>query len=1135
MTPLPLEQIGLRGRHHRSALWWLGLLYGRPEPFRKAQQGLPRWQALRAGMILYLHVLPYALLLGVIGRFLVFGILGLELVKPAPPEESLLLFHAREIAWVITWGIAGGIAGQVFFWSMSHLKARFRSDYSPDEYARDEQPLRAELFSSAQMEQHGKILAGLHQVGSGRTPDQLLKRLKENERVRLAENERVLIRVHILLTEAVKANRLITPAGECLLDNFYLIEEHIRTANRHLPKGYSREMPRLVNGPCAGLPRVYDLAFETISHGDGRVNAESLSRFVAAYHTVMPLKVGELWAIPIMLRLALIENLRRVAARIAARRTDQNLADGWADQMTAMAENDPKNLILVIADMARSNPLMSSAFVAEMARRLQGQSSALALPLTWIEQRLAESGLTIEQAVQVENQQQAADQVSISNSIGSLRFLGAMDWREFFETMSVVDQALREDAGAVYGKMDFATPDRYRDAEEKIAKNSRLSEDEVARQAIHLTREGAAGKGIAGAIAVGSAIGSAVGIVIGIAVGIGGGIGGGIAAGAAIGIGGGIAGGIAIGITFGIAIGITFGIAIGITFGISSGISSGITFEIAVLRAYYHPFHLFFVWPTPQGRWYPWHPVAWDGLCSLPFPGLDRLLVAYVEYAPPAGRQEIERLIDQYPSQRMAALRAKARLIARASAQEVNLSRLDAHVARLPEGDLGFLAWTLKVRAMVNDICQLQMRLDTLNRPFLGEPTAALLVEKIKNFQSQVAGFPEPLASEFRQAANQWLAIAERQYRQVQAILTKEPTPAVFRAGDPVDRNKEAFIPREGVLGDLDRQLTLSTGCPGLILYGRRRMGKSTLLRNLEGFLPTSVQIAVVSMQNPDAFTSQADFLGEIARQAWRASQPERPFTAPTVATLKDFFQWLADCNARLAETNRRLLLAIDEYENLDRKLGEGVFDEDLLATLRESIQMHRQVTWVFAGSHAIPELTHAPWSSYLVSARTLEVPPFTEAETRRLLTEPLRHSSLWQADDLKRPRFNPDFWGDGGIERIHAEAGGWPHLVQLLAEKVVDLCNDREQAQVDRTLLEEAIAKAVVAGDTVLRQLMQPEDATPREWDYLRGFRARDTQLPPDDEPVYQALRRRLLVIEDHGEWRLRVPLMQRWLRERG
>ena len=370
------------------------------------------------------------------------------------------------------------ISGALF-----QLRMRLRRAGS-GQYADEEPPLRSELFSADQMEQHGKSLAASHKLTPRRAADQLLPRL--------AANEGVLIRACNLLTAAVTANRRITPAGEWLLDNFYLIEEQIRTSRRHLPRGYSRELPRLADGPSAGLPRVYDLALETISHGDGRVDTESLGRFVAAYQTVTALTLGELWAIPIMLRLALIENLRRVVARTAAGRVDRDLADSWADQMTAMAEQDPKSLILVIADMARSSPPMTTPFVSELARRLQGQSPALALPLTWIEQRLSESGLTIEHLVQSGNQHQAADQVSISNSIGSLRFLGATDWRKFVETMSVVDQTLREDPGGVYGAMDFATRDRYRHAVEKLAKGSRLSEGEVARRAIDLAREGAA-------------------------------------------------------------------------------------------------------------------------------------------------------------------------------------------------------------------------------------------------------------------------------------------------------------------------------------------------------------------------------------------------------------------------------------------------------------------------------------------------------------------------------------------------------------------------------------------------------------------------------------------------------------------
>lgn len=370
---------------------------------------------------------------------------------------------------------------------MSHFFANLRQKSSSTKYFEEEQPLRSELFSSDQMKKYGQTLAGAHKLSRRRLPDQLL--------ARLADNEKVLIGVCSQLIEAVSANRQIAPAGEWLLDNFYLIEEQIRTAKRHLPKGYSRELPRLSDGPSAGRPRVYDIALETISHGDGRVDPESLSSFVAAYQAITLLKLGELWAIPIMLRLALIENLRRITSRIAVDRIDRTKANMWADRMIKTVENNPNDLILVIADMARSQPPIVSSFVAELTRRLQGHGPALALPLTWLEQRLSESGRTIEQMVRLETQQQAADQVSVGNSIGSLRFLGAMDWREFVETMSVIERTLTEDPADVYDRMDFATRDRYRHVVERIAKNSPCSESEVARLAIRLAQKAVVKKG----------------------------------------------------------------------------------------------------------------------------------------------------------------------------------------------------------------------------------------------------------------------------------------------------------------------------------------------------------------------------------------------------------------------------------------------------------------------------------------------------------------------------------------------------------------------------------------------------------------------------------------------------------------
>jgi cellobiose phosphorylase len=343
--------------------------------------------------------------------------------------------------------------------------------------------LRAELFSGEQLRRHAVALAGQHRIDPKHGSNRLL--------LRLADNEQVLIEAYDLVTGAEAEGRRVAPAGEWLLDNFYLIEQQIRVTRLHLPRTYSRELPRLLNGTAAGFPRVYDIALELIAHVDGRVDAENVSHFVTAYQSVTPLTLGELWAVPIMLRLGLIENLRRVSVHIARRRRDRNLANLWAGRLLAAVEHDPSTVLHLLAEMAQSDPPFSNQFVEEFCGRLQGQSPALATVQSWVQHHLAEQGLTREQLQRADNQTQAADQVSMGNSIGSLRFLSAMDWRKFVETLSIVEQALRTDPAAVYANMDFVTRDRYRHCVEALARQAEVTEDTVARAAIQLATEAA--------------------------------------------------------------------------------------------------------------------------------------------------------------------------------------------------------------------------------------------------------------------------------------------------------------------------------------------------------------------------------------------------------------------------------------------------------------------------------------------------------------------------------------------------------------------------------------------------------------------------------------------------------------------
>jgi len=358
------------------------------------------------------------------------------------------------------------------FDNLSRLRIGFQRGNSFRD-SNNQKPFRSELYSSEQMNQHGEVLARSHKLLKHKTSDLLLRKL--------FENEKTLLEVRKLLVENIRAGKtVVTPAAEWLLDNFYLIEEQVVIARKHLPKGYSEDLPYLANGASVGMPRVYDIVLEIISHSDGRVDIKSLTSFIDSYQKHNILTLGELWAIPIMLRLAVIENLRRIAVSIAVDLIDQNLADYWADKMIATLEKDPGSVILVVADMARTKPVLEGPFVAAFTRKLQGKGPALSLPLGWMEQQLSGTGLSSSDLVRQENHKQAADQVSVRNSIGTLRFLGAMDWQEFVETLSYVEQTLRQDKLGTYAKMDFATRDRYRHVVETIAKLSPLTEHEIA-------------------------------------------------------------------------------------------------------------------------------------------------------------------------------------------------------------------------------------------------------------------------------------------------------------------------------------------------------------------------------------------------------------------------------------------------------------------------------------------------------------------------------------------------------------------------------------------------------------------------------------------------------------------------------
>ncbi len=344
-----------------------------------------------------------------------------------------------------------------------------------------EPPLREGLFSITQLESHARSLAADRKLAPRPGPEMLLRRLAENEDIISQSYEEV--------AGAIRQGHPQAPAAKWLLENYTFIEEQIAQVRLIFPPGYSRQLPRLSSGPLKGFPRIYEMAIELVSHTDGRVDTENISHFIRSYQTVHSLKLGELWAVPIMVSLALVENLRRVSRRIAWRRRHRESAVVWSHCFVQAVQLDPKSLITILADFVRSEPLMSAPFLAELASRLQGTHPAMGLVINWVEQELSERGQTLDLIQQAESHDQAMDHASISHSITSLRQLGRIDWRGLVESLSAAEAILRRDPGGVHLQMDFRSRDLCRHEIEDLSRRSGREEEDVASVALRLATE----------------------------------------------------------------------------------------------------------------------------------------------------------------------------------------------------------------------------------------------------------------------------------------------------------------------------------------------------------------------------------------------------------------------------------------------------------------------------------------------------------------------------------------------------------------------------------------------------------------------------------------------------------------------
>src|SRR5450830_1447934 len=342
----------------------------------------------------------------------------------------------------------------------------------------EEVPLRGELLGLESLEERAKTLAGVFTLARDSRAG------GHDIRTRLDANLRVLREAYRLLAGDVRRGDAVDPAAEWLLDNFHLVESEARAVRHDLPSQYYQKLPKLAARELSGKARIHAMALELIRHGDGRLDAERLTRFVLAYQTVAPLTIGELWAWPSMLKLALLENLRILAAGVLSGRAARREADAALERLAGGGPPEPL-----------PEPL-HSAFAAQLQQRMRESDPRVSLLHARMEEAFPAKGTTAEDAVRAEYQRQATDQASTGNTITSLRLCATLDWSRYVERVSLVEQILRRDPAAVYTRMDFQSRDRYRQAVEELAEPTGDAQVRVALRAVESARQAAERKGI---------------------------------------------------------------------------------------------------------------------------------------------------------------------------------------------------------------------------------------------------------------------------------------------------------------------------------------------------------------------------------------------------------------------------------------------------------------------------------------------------------------------------------------------------------------------------------------------------------------------------------------------------------------
>ena len=303
---------------------------------------------------------------------------------------------------------------------------------------------------------------------------------------RLNENYLFIEKTYSLLNEHIKKGIDIHPAGEWLLDNFYIIEETVKKIKKEMPAKKYKELPGIASGIYTGFARVYLLAALIVSFRDNIVDDETLKLAISAYQEQKPLNMEEIWNLWIFLEISIIENIRGVCEKIYSSQIQKYKVEEIIERVIEKKEQKSFKSIKFNSNNIKNE--IKYPFIEYMSYKLKKHGRKGIAYLNVLENEVNKLGISIDDAIKKEHFDIAMQKVLIGNSITSIREISRINFLMLFEEINGVEDILKKDPAKIYKQMDYKTKSNYRNTIKEISKKTKISENYIANKVLELSQ-----------------------------------------------------------------------------------------------------------------------------------------------------------------------------------------------------------------------------------------------------------------------------------------------------------------------------------------------------------------------------------------------------------------------------------------------------------------------------------------------------------------------------------------------------------------------------------------------------------------------------------------------------------------------